>query len=496
MAQKNNHLRHPIKMDLLSIFILPILLFAITSSVLYAKEKFEFTPSLSIDMGYSDNLDQESSDRKSSFFSGINPGLQVKREGGRVKAKLDYVLNSFVYSNKNLKKSKHNNNRLQSTLLTELLQNSLFLNLNGSISQELLDATQSASSSLITGSGNTTETHSYSINPYWQTKLGQLVNARIGYDYNQVLYEKSPLISADDSEQYKITVLVEKKSVRQLSWKLDMNYEQTDYRSSLDTQSSTVVGTLGFEISQQIKSKLLWGYEKYDGIINNDKGALKGLGLIWNPSKKTYFDFTYGQRFYGDSYDLSIKHQFKKLGVNLRYNESFTNARNQIRSNNVNLQNGLFNQDEVLDQSINANDPGVSVPVNSQTSSLYLSKRYTTDLTYKMVTADIKLGVYYENRLFDQVILNETDYGVDVTWNLKLGRRMNAVTYINWVNKEFIRNNNQLTSEERLIRWSLSRRLTRKLTAKLSLSYQNKLADIQNDVFEERIILLNLNQLL
>jgi len=356
--------------------LLLIVLITVTSTT-FAKELADIKTSVSVSTGYTDNVDLEAFNKTGSFFAQVNPNIHFERQGSRVKANLDYTLQGVANSNVSDKKTYSINNRLFANVLTEIVASSIYLNLDGTITQELLDSTKSASDDNIVGSDNLTDTYTYAINPYWEKKWENWANSKFSYNFNEVIYDSDDDEPGNNSIGQNIQLDINSGNVfNTISWAINLNYDHINYDSEPNTSSSSSLGTLGYKYSNQLSFKAYVGYEEYDEKSDNNNGSNFGAGLVWNPSRQTSLEFSAGHRYYGDAYDLSFKHQMKRLGINFSYSENITNTRNQIRNNNQSIQSTAFAIEE--DQgAIEQNSPQVSVPVNDSTSSLYLSRRFS-----------------------------------------------------------------------------------------------------------------------
>jgi len=504
------------------IFIPYIFMLFIINTTVMAENVF--TPSLKLGLGYSDNIDQDHEREKNSFIAEISPRIKYTQEGARFKSNVDYSLNAYAYSNSSVTDKNNWQHALQANMQSELVENLFFIDADASITQELINKRNGETESN-TGVDNLTETYTYGINPYWTQGWKGYAESIVSYEYNEVLYNDSVNNGfdnnlANDSDENKVQILINNgRKFNRIIWKIDYNYSKVNYNDTIinskDSESESVLGELGYEIDNEFTIMSKFGYENYDQSTDqpsvNNNGSFSGLGFIWTPSSRTYLEVTMGNRFYGDAYDLIFKHQGDILGINLTYNESVTSARDQYREDNANT---------------NTVD---SASINQSLDSLYLSKNYNAELTYQLKKLGLQLGAYhddrdygdgkkilnekvygtdfgvtyqekkstyrfnthFENRESNQLTENGKDYGVDLSWDLKIGKRMNAMTSLSYLKQKY---DNYNDDNEWALRWQLNRQLSRNLSGNVRLSHRKKTSDIKYDEYTENTIFVNLNK--
>lgn len=475
MVDKQKHNKNRITGLLIgSLFFIPV----------HAEKLMEIEPSISMTMGYSDNIALEEKDKTGSFYSEINPGLRLKREGARVQTYLDYTMQGIYYADADDKQSNQINNQLSSRFSAELIESSLFFDLDANVSQELLDSRKSAAEDNVTGADNLTETYTYNLRPYWKGHWGDWAESRLSYSFNEVIYESgSNSASADNSTGQNVRLaLANGKAFRSLFWNLDLSHNTIRYEKRGNTRSNNSLFTLGYRYSPKLNFKSFVGYEEYNQPSENSYGSNVGLGIIWRPSPKTLLDLSVGHRFYGRSFDLSYRQNMRRFTVNLKYAESVTSTRSQIIDNNSLEQAVLFPADNVPSVSDGAL-PQVEIPINSNNTSLYLSKKLAGDINYVNKKSRYKLDFFYETRDFDSSLNDEKSYGSGLQWELQLGKRMVSSIKLNWQHKELERNS--VRSDEWGVSWKLTRRLSREMTGNIFVSQHFKNANVDTDEFEE-----------
>ncbi len=455
-----------------------VLFCLLAGSSIQAKE-IEIEPTLTVGAGYSDNIDREHSNEKSSTYTSVAPGIKFSKEGSRVKSILDYTINGLFYSSESdLNDVQHD---LYANVESELVKHSIFLDLNATISQQILDNNKNASSDGVSGSNNLTQTYTYGFAPSWKKKWQNFAESTLQYDYNEVTYSGSN--NGNDSQQNKITLNVESgKKFTRYFWNFDYDHSDVSYDRSRDTSSEAYKLKLGYHYSRKLDFTLSTGYEDYDD-GRDDGGTGWRAGVIWDPTPRTNLEFEAGHRFFGNTYLLDFKHRSRRFTWHFKYDDSITDTRSDVINNNN-------NQQETPD--------GIIVPLTNFTAQYHLSRRMTGDVSYQHKKSTITLGVFNEKRYFEDSDQNdEDDIGLDLSWSLNIGRRTSMNTRLSWEQLDKKRDNNtqdRNTQDRITFSWSLNRSLTPTMSGVLRLSYSENDADIKTDEYKENAISLHLTK--
>ncbi len=455
--------------------IFSILMCTFTMAAAQGKD-IELDPSIRVGMGYSDNIDLDHTNEKESVFGVVAPRIRFSKDGARVKSYLDYTLTGLLYaSESDLNDLQH---RLYANALSEIVENSIFLDLNATVTQELLNNNRNASSDGISGSENLTETYTYKIAPSWIKSWGNLVDSELKYNYNDLSFKNS---SRSDSVGQKATLsLASGKAFNQYFWNFDYVYEDVDYDTSRDSNGEAYKILLGYHYSRKLDFTYTTGYEDYsDGRSDrDDNGTGWRVGVVWNPRSRTSLTAEVGHRFFGTTYLLDFRHQGRRLIWHFKYDDTITDSRTEIISNG---EGAVTNPD------------GTVTPLSNFNSLYYLSRRFVGDVSYQLKKSTFTLGAYQDRRYYsDSDRKDEEDIGINLGWGLKLARRTNMHTGISVskLDNKLTRNTQRRTS----LNLTLSHQLTQDMSGDLRLSYRDNSADIIRDEYTENAISVNLTK--
>ncbi|MBF0266076.1 MAG: TIGR03016 family PEP-CTERM system-associated outer membrane protein [Gammaproteobacteria bacterium] len=501
--------------------------FLLINAQLYAADNLTIEPTVSVGAGYSDNLEKESEkesiEEKSSYISEVSPGLLISKKGSHVQGNLNYKLNSFAYSNKDLDKKTQVNHNLTANLDSKINE-VLFLDLKANITQELIDKTKiDTRQSNKTGVDNLTETYSFNINPRWEQRWGGLLKTNLSFNYNQLAFDNSSTdIPTNDSKQKQAQLsIMNGDDFRRLTWNLSGSFSQTDYENELTPSSEVTLANflIAYQFNDLIQLNAQIGYEEYNQDIDNqdnntedDDGVNSNIGFVWTPSHKNKLGVSVGNRFYGKTYQYFYQFQGDRAKIKFEYNESITNSRDQLLS-------GTNNNNDLSTQLI-----------NQTTTNLFLSKRINAEYVYSFKHIEVILNSYNEKRSFsklsqDEVVIGEKasirlnnkksvyklsanyedrdipvesqfgrTYGADLSWDLKIGKRTNSNLLLSWTKQ----NNNLNKQLENIylyeIDWSLKRRLSKELNGEISLTRQKIKSSNIAESYIENVIFINLSK--
>ncbi len=485
-----------VRMRTVSCFI--VLMFFLLESRVWAKD-VQMETSLSTSLSYSDNVDLNDFNKREGFILSVTPSINFTKEGGRVQSNLAYSLTG-IYSghdndndNEQYYYNNNDNNQIQhylnASMISEIIKNSIFLDLDAGITQELLSSNRYSDGE--SGSQNLTQTYTYGISPSWQKKWGQYANTELNYNYNEVIYDNSGNgnhYGGQNSIQNNIGFNYSSGlAFNMISWDFNYNYSETSYDGNYysnyyydndggggggganNPTSEIIKVVLGYNYSRQLELTFTTGYEDYhsnNNIEPSDSGW--ALGFIWNPSPRNTLALNIGHRFFGTTYQLDYQHTGKRLNWNVTYNEDVTSQRDTIR----------FNGQSSVD-----NPNNIVAPVtddNYQGGSLYLNRSGRSDLRYSYGKTTIGWGIYHERHYYsDSDNSDEDDYGTDLSWGLNIGKRttMNTRMSLNIDNDKYFGNKQTRT----LLTWSLNRTFTKKTSGYIELGYQNNDSDLDSD---------------
>lgn len=312
---------------------------------------WQVTPRVSVGATYSDNIRLVPADEaEDDFVLQVDPGISVRKRGGRLDLRLDYTAQGLLYANNG--DANKINNQLQAFGTAELYQSYLFLDAYGSISQVPIDSggrsdagnlgsTGAIPSSLsffnsldldLPGSAelfnpigifsdialtdNQQTGYRFGISPYWRQSFGSWAQALLRYRYDDIFYDQEDetddqqpdrqVSSNSDSQINTIEFnLTSGQQFSLLKWSIDYFYQQQK-QDGRDDDSGTdngddrqerVVGELSYRLNRSWALLAEAGYEDNQVADFEDgsrDGFYWGLGAIWTPNRFVELRGLYG----------------------------------------------------------------------------------------------------------------------------------------------------------------------------------------------------------
>lgn len=348
-------------------------------------------PRLSVTQTVTDNLRLQGDDqRDAASITTVSPGLVASSRSGMLRGTLDYSLDGVVYAKTEQK------NQLQHRLNTrgtaELIDATLFLDVQGNISRQSVSAfgLQSPDSQLQTG--NQIEVRSLSVSPYWRTRLPAQMSMELRGDFQARDTRSS---SDGDVREQGGSLLINGPQGRALTWGLQASTRRVDFRRTGDSGNSSATGQLNWRPDVDWTLGLSAGYERSDYELGStSSSATYGLKLGWTPSARTTLAADWQRHSYGNGHNLSLQHRMSRLVLRVSSVQSVSTSASQIGQLSnyelFNLQFSALEPDAIKrDQLVRAALQALGLSADAITGSGFLSnsvmlqKRNEASLAYQ-----------------------------------------------------------------------------------------------------------------
>jgi hypothetical protein len=245
---------------------------------------------------------------QSDQITEISPGIRISRDVGRVRGYFDYALRAIGYAQTQSTQSGNVQQALSTAAEAELVDQKLFVDVSGSISQQGLAALGVLSGSNPYGNANTAEVSSFRVAPFAHGSLGGLA------DYTVRLSRSITQGNTGDSPGVGETVgslnLANASAFGPLGWVINASRDDVDYSAGRATESDQLSAGLTLAFTSQLSAFARGGRESsnYSSIDKQDS-ATSDAGITWTPSPQTQAAASWGQRSFGQVHDISVVHQ-------------------------------------------------------------------------------------------------------------------------------------------------------------------------------------------
>lgn len=273
-------------------------------------------PRIAVDEIWSDNAKHTRDDKRAELTTQLSPGVQVTANGRHLTGFLDYSLvRMFRARNTTGDETQHN---LRSAAKLEAVENQLFVDYSGSISQRAISAFGLQTPDASSFNANRTEIRTFQLAPYLVGRLGDWANYRLRYSLltsrsNSPLGSGSggSLGSDQDGREYGAS-LSSPQQGSLFNWMLDATRQTSDFKSGREVDADQLRGTLGYRVMPELNVVVLPGWESNNYKTTDKESRLTwGVGADW-ASERTKASTRLEDRTFGRTHALSLEHRTQR----------------------------------------------------------------------------------------------------------------------------------------------------------------------------------------
>ena len=510
--------------------------FTISSSI--RAGEWTFVPDFSINETFTDNLELITEDKESSLVSQAIIGLNLNYQSRLASFSFSGSNNNLFYSHD----SDLNDNYLtlatemQSYLWTsgpELIASAQISNTSGnSANNELAD--------LISGDTIQSENYStglrynvhnndfsiqssliYSINDY-EDDIGEnndvsaIFNTSSGENTHFSFWQISTYFSKRNQDfsggtrsgkQYKIDASLGVKTP--LDLRIFVRFYDEDFSGNSINQSQQTSSSLGpgfrWLVTPQFNVDFSYNYVEDDTVSDDYVTAT----LRWDPSARTSLNLGYSQRFFGNSYNLDIKHKTKRLTSSVSYTE---NLQVFDRGNFELVDLGQFwcppSEDptrNILQCIVSSNQPSNNdltltpffsfEPIESNAFSLTKNFQWTSTLQLARTSFGINTAASRREGLESKIV--DDSLSTSVTIDRKISGKSNLIFSASYNYLIFDKNNpggSRQKDHYRTISATYTKNLAESLSTNLTIRHVNRSSNIDQYTYDEVRAIINVKK--
>ena len=266
------------------------------------------TPRITVNETATDNVALSEKNRKSDLITDISPGIRVEGVGGRSRVNFDYQLHNLIYAQDSSRNNTQHSLNALGTL--EAVDNWLFIDASGNISQQGISAFGGSTSTgvNVNANSNTTETSTYRLSPYIQGSFGRFADYQLRYSLSTTNTSAS---NNFDSKTRELTgTLKGETPLASLGWSVNASRLMTDFSNRSGNEADRLQGTLTYNFNPQFRVSVFGGREANDYLTPDKKSyTTKGAGFEWAPTERTSIAASRERRFFGDSNTFKVSHR-------------------------------------------------------------------------------------------------------------------------------------------------------------------------------------------
>lgn len=285
------------------------------------------TPNLTVSERYTDNVNLATSgqSKKNDFITEVRPGVQIYKDGARLKVRVNYSLQSLTYLNT----SDNNavNHQLSASANAELLKDFLFLDANTAVYQQNINALGPVGFGNTNATKNLTTVGTYSISPYIKKRFGSFADGDFRIRQSGVYYNSKGISNTLTNN---VTgSLLSGSSFNDLFWGVNYSYTKNKNQFVADTEFESASATLGYALTRKLRVNATAGQER-NNYISATGGKIDGpfwnAGFTWTPTSRTSVAATYGHRFFGRTYSFDLSERTRHTTWRAGYSEDLTTS--------------------------------------------------------------------------------------------------------------------------------------------------------------------------
>ncbi len=279
-------------------------------------------PRIGLTETLTDNINLSSTNKQSGLISELSPGIRIDARTARLKMFLDYQLNGIFYS------TGDNGNQTQSALnafgTLEAIDNWLFVDFSGQISQQVINAFGQQSASNVYDTGNTTQTSTYALSPYIRGQLGGSADYFLRYNASYTNSGSGDISNITLSQW--LGQIRGNTRFQNLNWAIDgsqqnTNYSQVGLLPEQDYDDTRIRALLNYKLFPEFRLSGSGGWESnnYQSRDNESQGTY-GAGFDWTPTERTQASGFWEHRFFGTGHNVLLSHRFPLSAI--RYTDT------------------------------------------------------------------------------------------------------------------------------------------------------------------------------
>lgn len=364
-----------------SLLVYTLLLLIIAPSS-YASQ-WKIQPTVEARAGYSDNIefDNDDDDDESGYIGQVNPGILIQKDAGRLRVRLDYLMQNFYYVDEKDLNTDHN---LDSIARYEFIPQTFFLNGYANIQKVLVDSRQGINIDNLNNTGNTTDETTVGIEPVWVQNIGSYAQANLAYLYAEQSFGDEEDIDEeeiDDNDRQRFLASMGNRDPEsdRLDWMLGYKNEQVNFDEGEEYEFIYQQLELGYDIGSRMQVVGTYGYEDNDfgDIVSIDdedgSGTYWDLGFIYGLGEFTALEIRRGERFFGNTWKGVLTVGGPKLKLNASYQEEV----DLDVLDSIDTENGF-----IKDQDLLQND--IDTDASNNRDSVGINKAWEGTIAYQV----------------------------------------------------------------------------------------------------------------
>ncbi|MBY0578915.1 MAG: TIGR03016 family PEP-CTERM system-associated outer membrane protein [Burkholderiales bacterium] len=371
---------------------------------------WKVTPHAHASETYSDNLTLAGPNQEiGDFISEVTPGINLQETGSRTKASLDYSLQRLSYKNQN--RLDHVYSHLVTMGEADLIEKSMFLDANASISQQPISLNAAIGANNSNPTGNIVNVATWSLSPYLKHRFGSAAQGEIRFTHQAQSYSSGGpsntgigTLSNSTNNSMKFA-LSSGTMFNNLLWGLSYNNSKIGYTARPDSRLTDYSASIGYIFTPKFKIMLTGGNENnsYVYIGAKPQGAYWSTEATWAPTSHTKVSVAMGQRYFGKTQSMTLNHVTRLTSLQAAYSQdvtagvlqqSMTPAAVLDQLLKAQIPNNAARQQAVQSMLASLGTQAALLGQSITTNQVYLHKKFTTTMGINLPKSIIVLTAF------------------------------------------------------------------------------------------------------
>lgn len=389
------------------LFISILLLIICGFVPLNVKASWILTPQLRLTEIYTDNIMLAGRGlEKEEYITQIGPEISLTGKGAKSEVNLKYRLDNLLYANEG------DRNTVNHYMVFDASRTSfdkhLFIDTYGSYTQSIINAKDTAPANSFFLTKNRTDTVIFNVSPYLRGRFGEGINTEVRAYYGLVDYLG---VDGLNSRVEKISAFLDGREIPgKISWVTKYNRRVTNYEDRPSVIFENIEGELNVELVNRLNLLLIIGQESNRFPHTDSSLDLEDTfwrtGVRWQPSRRTFAETTYGERFFGETYSLRLNHRGHYVDWNIEYMEDLQTI-------------GL----EMLVRKYNGVNEALLGETPSLTNEIFILKRWSGNIRRTKGRSSINIRFLQNQRDYQERQTTETSSVANISWVWKFASR-------------------------------------------------------------------------
>jgi hypothetical protein len=425
-------------------------------------------PGIGINGTYTDNVAlAPQGTEENEFATQLNFFVTANADTARQKTSIGYRMQNIFYAQDT--SGDQTFNQLDARGNVRAWGESFFLDWSSTISQQVIDPTQTLPTDNVTITDNRTNVGTLQVSPFWTQEIGGGVRALLRYTGGIVRYDEKLQDTNNNIGQFRIGSVAE----RRLSWQLDYVNNRVKFVEEDTINRFERIGLdLGYLVTPATTLTALIGYEdnEFETNVTTEptEGSFWAVGILWQPSRRNELELRYGERFFGRTGSFQWTFQGRILTTNFTYTENFTTA-GQVQ----------------LDTPVTPGS-GVTTDPPQFRDQVFFSQRFSGELTVSLRKTELAFNAFNERQEF-QVNLDENEVsGIGMSWVWQFAPRTSSRVNLRFQRNDFI--TEQQEDELSQANFFLQRQIGRRTSAGLGITYNSQNSTEPQNEYRQNLV--------